>query len=101
MNFIFILFKFQIIVSFSNATYASAKLIVPFGTKNKYEASDDWSKFFNIVEEDMSGIKNTIFKEDNSQIWDLNGRIINDSKNDCYDLPHGIYIKNRKKILKK
>lgn len=46
----------QTIAQFSNTTYASAKLIVPIGTKELYEKSDDWGKFFNIVEEDMSGI---------------------------------------------
>ena len=46
---------------FSDYTYAVAKLIVPFGTKETYQATEGWNKFQNIVEADGTG---QIFKID-------------------------------------
>ena len=54
---------------FNNAT-----LYVPVGTKEKYQATDGWKEFQNIVEGTPTGIKvieNT--KNKNATVYDLNG----------------------------
>ena len=37
--------------TFENTVYASAVLVVPYGTKAEYESAFGWSNFFNIVED--------------------------------------------------
>ena len=59
---------------YSGDYFNNATLYVPVGTKEKYQATDGWKKFQNIVEGTPTGIKvieNTQNK--NATIYDLNG----------------------------
>lgn len=42
--------RITIIISYSSSVYDFAKFFVPLGSKPKYETTDGWSKFKNIVE---------------------------------------------------
>jgi len=60
--------------TFSQKTFLKATLYVPVGTKDKYQATDGWKEFQNIVEGTPTGIKvieNTQNK--NATVYDLNG----------------------------
>ena len=59
---------------YSGDYFNNATLYVPVGTKEKYQATDGWKKFQNIVEGNPTGIKvidNTQNK--NATVYDLNG----------------------------
>lgn len=72
----------------------SATLYVPLGSKEKYQAADNWSNFENIAEMDFTGIDSIDATEDNYPIlyYDLKGRAVENPSN-------GIYIKNGKKVF--
>lgn len=79
----------------SLSIYNTATLYVPIGSKVKYESTDGWNKFKNIVEVEVSGI-NFIKKCNKNEdgIYDLQGRkLIRPRK--------GINIVGRKKIIVK
>ena len=48
---------------FSSTTYSNATLYVPRGTKTLYHATDCWSRFLNIVEEEDDGQSEEITKD--------------------------------------
>lgn len=87
---------------FTNSQYMNLNLYVPQGCKDKYMETVGWNKFFLIEEyETISGIQNVKIDEDNSTIWDLNGRMIKRGEMDKSQLPRGVYILKGKKILVK
>ena len=83
--------------TFSDDTYKNATLYVPAGTKEKYEATEGWKKFANIVEMDETGIDAVDALPASSAdapVYNLNGQRVNAPVN-------GIYIKNGRKVLVK
>ena len=65
--------------AFYYITYDNATLYVPIGTKSKYEATDGWKNFKNIVEMDLLPVDNgqTIdFGTDIDENTNLNGNIM-------------------------
>ena len=83
------------IPTFSDNTFDNATLYVPVGTKEKYQATEGWKDFANIVEGSPTGI-NAIKNSNNKSvtIFDLNGvRQLEPRK--------GINIINGKKIVVK
>ena len=72
----------------------SATLYVPLGSKERYQAADNWSNFENIAEMDFTGIDCIDAAEHNSYnlYYDLSGRSVENPSN-------GIYIKNGKKVF--
>ena len=85
--------------TFSGVNTNSATLYVPVGSKDAYAAANGWSKFYNIVEMEFTGIDEVVdeVKGENSKVkdvYDLSGRkVTNPTK--------GIYIVNGKKVLLK
>ena len=72
-----------------------ATLYVPVGTKEKYQATDGWKDFVNIVEGTPTGIKvieNT--QKKNATVYDLNGVRLSEPKK-------GINIINGQKVVMK
>ena len=83
------------IPTFSDNTFDNATLYVPVGTKEKYQATEGWKDFANIVEGTPTGV-NAIKNSNNKSvtIFDLNGvRQLEPRK--------GINIINGKKIVVK
>ena len=81
--------------TFSQNTFNNATLYVPVGTKEKYQATDGWKEFQNIVEGTPTGIKvieNTQNK--NATVYDLNGVRLSEPKK-------GINIINGQKVVMK
>jgi len=81
--------------AFSENTFNNATLYVPVGTKEKYQATDGWKDFVNIVEGTPTGIKvieNTQNK--NATVYDLNGVRLSEPKK-------GINIINGQKVIVK
>lgn len=74
----------------------TATLYVPTGTKAKYETTDGWKEFPNIVEMDETGVNDVRSKrsEVRDDIYNLNGQRINTPK-------RGLYILNGKKVVKR
>ena len=74
-----------------------ATLHVPKGSKNAYLNADHWKEFFNIVEEDLSGIKTPVVsqQETDAPYYDLEGReVLQPEKG-------RIYIHGGRKVLVK
>lgn len=46
----------QLVPTFSDEVYQTAKLIVPTGTKELYQNAEGWKPFYNIEEADQTGI---------------------------------------------
>lgn len=84
-----------IFYSENNVIYENAMLIVPEGTKSAYQSIMGWRNFKNIVEDSTNGIESIVSAPIGIDIWyNLQGqRVDNPGK--------GIYIKNRRKIVKK
>ena len=61
---------FAIGIVFSSSVYDNATLYVPSGTKAKYEVTDGWRDFKNIVENDL-------LKIDDGQLVDTGNDIVN------------------------
>ena len=84
-------------IIFSDDTYTNATLYVPAGTKEKYEATEGWKNFANIVELDDVGIDAVDAQPASSAdapVYNLNGQRVNVPVN-------GVYIKNGRKVLVK
>ena len=77
-------------------------LYVPYGTKSLYQDTQGWNLFPNIIEMDMT--QSIEFTKANNctspQIYTINGRLIQNNTS-VNNLPNGIYIVNKKKIIKK
>ncbi len=97
--------------NFDNSNYSNATLYVPFGTKDKYLATDGWKNFTNIVEMSIEPIEdNTVIEFDNKDYIvdntpvDLNNTVINDmyismdNKSDVNN-PDGFYDSTDKCIV--
>ena len=75
--------------------FTSATLYVPFGTKEKYEATPAWNRFQKIVESEVDGISTVQIDGNNeAPVYNLNGQRVNTPTK-------GIYIKDGKKVLMK
>lgn len=75
--------------------FTSATLYVPVGTKAKYEATPAWNLFQNIVEKDISSIKETVQQTFNAKtpvIYSLSGQKLTMPKK-------GLNIINGKKVV--
>ena len=75
--------------------FTTATLYVPIGTKGKYEATPAWNLFQNIVEKDLTSIKETTqqtFSATNPFIYSLSGQKLATPKK-------GINIINGKKVV--
>ena len=60
--------------TFSQNTFNNATLYVPVGTKEKYQATDGWKDFVNIVEGTPTSIKVIEnIQNKNATVYDLNG----------------------------
>ena len=84
---------------YSDNTYHKATLYVPLGTKEKYQNTDGWKLFLNIVEQNLSGI-NAIREEGHSyNTYDLFGRMRTEEKKgiNIVRKPDGSAIKVLKK----
>ena len=96
---------------FDSSNYSNATLYVPFGTKDKYLATDGWKNFTNIVEMSIEPIEDDTVIEfddkdyivDNTPV-DLNNTVINDmyismdNKSDVNN-PDGFYDSTDKCIV--
>ena len=70
---------FAISITFPPSVCDNATLYVPSGTKAKYEATDGWRDFKNIVEDDLLMIDDGQFINTGNEIvnvYDLNGHRI-------------------------
>ena len=79
--------------AFSENTFNNATLYVPVGTKEKYQATDGWKDFANIVEgtpTDIKVIEN--IQNKNATVYDLNGVRLSEPKK-------GINIINGQKVV--
>ena len=75
--------------------YRTCTLYVHIGAGETYAATEGWSRFVNIVEQDLSDIEDVLGEDlDNAVFYDLNGRVVEYPTN-------GIYIVNGKKVLVK
>ena len=73
--------------------YETATLFVPIGTKEKYQSTDGWKQFKNIVEGNASNINAEIIEEImDCPIYDLNGRLLDQPQK-------GINIIGGKKLI--
>ena len=79
----------------SSIIYRRCTLYVHIGAGETYAATEGWSRFVNIVEQDLSDIEDILGEDlDNAVFYDLNGRVVEYPTN-------GIYIVNGKKVLVK
>ena len=86
---------FAIPVFVTTKTYSTCTLYVHIGARETYAATEGWSGFVNIVEQDLSDIEDVLGEDlDNAVFYDLNGRVVEYPTN-------GIYIVNGKKVLVK
>ena len=88
--------------TFTDETYYEGTLYVPKGTVANYKATDGWTDFWNIVEEDSTTAINDV-EVDNTlntanAIYDTNGKRLPATSLD--ELPSGLYIINGKKVVK-
>ena len=68
-------------VSLESSVYTNATLYVPVGTKAKYEATDGWNQFINIVEMDIQPVDDGQHIDIGKDIDDdtnLNGNVVGD-----------------------
>ena len=78
---------------FSDVVYDNAILYVPIGAKYRYEKTEPWNLFFDIVEMDFTGVENVKAESGKVKtIYDLNGCAVEGPTN-------GIYIIDGKKVL--
>ena len=68
--------------AFNENVFIDSKLHVPFGCKNVYSTSSVWSRFWNIIEEENSGITDDRVTSDNEGTetgrYDLQGQKVSD-----------------------
>ena len=61
--------------NFDSSNYTNATLYVPFGTKDKYLATDGWKNFVNIVEMDETAVKEISASNTNeAKYYSLDGK---------------------------
>ena len=61
--------------NFDSSNYSNATLYVPFGTKDKYLATDGWKNFTNIVEMDETAVKDVSASNINeAKYYSLDGK---------------------------
>jgi len=73
--------------NYCSALYTQATLHVPFGSKEKYMASNHWNQYWNIEEYDVASINHIVNDTESIEfIYDLNGNIISQLRKS------GIYI---------
>lgn len=61
--------------TFSDKTYLTASLYVPYGTLSLYQSTPSWNSFFEIKEGDPTGISSAqLNNENNTIIFDINGK---------------------------
>ena len=82
--------------AFEGSNIKNSNLHVPAATIDSYKAKVPWKNFEKIVAltEDETGIENIDAKLENSVVFDLSGRRVQNAQK-------GIYIKNGKKVLVK
>ena len=82
--------------SFDDAVKTAATLYVPDASLDAYRSADVWKDFFAVKGMSETGISSPEAADDDTirDIYDLNGRMINESS------VKGVYIKNGKKYVK-
>lgn len=83
------------------SSFTDATLYVPVGTKAKYEATEGWKEFKNIVEgePDPSAIQSPTVTN-LTDIYSISGHKVRSNATSLEGLPKGIYIVNGKKVIK-
>lgn len=83
------------------SSFTDATLYVPVGTKAKYEATEGWKEFKNIVEGEPgpSAIQSPTFMK-TINIYSISGYKVRSNATSLEGLPKGIYIVNGKKVIK-
>lgn len=85
---------------FDDTVYENATLFVPEGTGDSYRQTDYWSRFQNFVElaDPTTAIAQPLMKTPQTGVtYDLSGRRVRVSAGER--LPHGVYVKDGKKII--
>ena len=77
----------------SEDVYQNVELIVPKGTKAKYQSADGWNQFANITEEGTTDLRAITTPSDPTAIYDLQGQRLTDKPR------KGVYIQNGKKVV--
>lgn len=75
--------------TFTYPVYDNCLLYVPKGSVEKYLEKTYWNKFSNIIEWDSNDIEQIEINDSQIEIFDLNGKHINQNST---SLPHGLYI---------
>ena len=86
---------------FDDTVYENATLFVPEGTSENYMETDYWSRFSNFVELADPTTSITMPRVQSPKptgVYDLQGRLVSNSS--TKNLPHGVYIKDGKKIIR-
>ena len=89
----------NVFAKITNGAFTSATLYVPKGTKEKYEATEGWNEFKNIVELDGSGIDAPLMDNGQSTMesyYTLDGRKVEGAPT-----KNGVYITNGRKVVVK
>jgi hypothetical protein len=78
-----------------------ATLYVPKGCRGIYWLHPFWENFINIVETDATDINSVVKNKSysNNSVYNLKGIKMSNNANDIKNLPKGIYIINRKKVI--
>lgn len=85
---------------FDGVDYENCILYVPEESIEKYKAAEVWSNFKNILAI-TSGINDIRLDEKTSDVYNLKGQKVLKQASSIEQLPQGVYIVNRKKIIKK
>ena len=86
--------------TFMSNTYTKGTLTVPAGTKAKYQATNYWNKFVNIVENEANSITNSFPNTCQFDVYNLNGNKLKSRVSSLDGLQRGIYIIDGKKVIK-
>lgn len=90
--------------AFDAGAYSTATLKVPFGCRTIYGQQPYWENFLNIEEIDLSAISSITKEEFSSKVdgvYNLKGERMAVNEDNINELPKGIYIVNRKKVINK
>lgn len=80
--------------------FTSATLYVPYGTKAKYEATEGWRNFKDIVEMEPTNI-GCVKNDTQSEVFTLTGLKVGNNATSLKDLKKGIYIIEGQKVIVK